>query len=670
MNLFVLNKELEPIAVLDDYASLIWTDRYQECGDFELTLSPNGDTLKLLQQDYYLWSSESEHAMIIEKLSISTEAEEGSTVTVSGRSLESILDRRIIWGLKSLSGDLQNGVQELLNENVISPSNPDRQISNFIFEPSTDPAITELAINAQYTGDNLYETICSICADRDIGFKVTLNEDKKLAFQLYAGVDRSYRQSIRPLVVFSPKFDNLISSNYLESRSGLKNVTLVGGEGEGADRRYTAVGSAIGIDRRELFTDARDISSDISEDISSLFSWTEFSAQVYSDSSKNYVTDSLFNSSTADISSYVGRTVRLSIPKYTNSAGVASNYATVILDADKSVISTIRVWETAGSSKNNGYLEDYEFEIPENAKYIYSSMFSQKAIDDNVYYGDIEDFRCYFIKVSNDEYTSQLRQRGKEYLAENTEVMSFEGEAETSVMFIYGRDFFMGDIVQVANEYGHESPARVMEIIRSEDENGLSIYPTFSVEGYESLPKGYLRLSYIQSSGTQYFDTGVEPNQDTRVVMDLEMLNASVTPIFGARTATKVNTYAVWAFSQTEVRSDYGTEEKEETVSNAFARMTIDKNKNDCIFGDILVENTESAFQAPCNLLLLTVNNDGTADTRRASAKFYSCKIYSNDVLVRDFVPVKNEEDVVGLFDFVERKFYKNAGTGAFEIKT
>jgi len=50
---------------------------------------------------------------------------------------------------------------------------------------------------------------------------------------------------------------------------------------------------------------------------------------------------------------------------------------------------------------------------------------------------------------------------------------------ETSQLFKYGEDFFMGDIVQVENEYDVKGTARVIELIRSQDENGYSEYPTF-----------------------------------------------------------------------------------------------------------------------------------------------------------------------------------------------
>jgi hypothetical protein len=349
MDLTILNTNLDAILPIDTYKSFIWTDRYYSYGDFELYTAISEDIIKYIKQDYYLINRESEHVMIIEKILISSDVEDGNHITVSGRSLESILDRRIIWGQKTLSGNLQNGIKTLLDENIISPLDNNRKIDNFIFEASTDPVITGLTIDAQYTGDNLYNVIQKICEERNIGFKVTLNDNKQFVFKLYSGVDRSYDQTAVPYVIFSPNFENISNSSYIESRSSFKNVTLVGGEGEGAARKYTTVGSGVGLNRREVFTDARDISSDVGD-------------------------------------------------------GVI---------------------------------------------------------------------------LTNAEYTAKLQQRGKEKLIENPEVISFEGQVETTLMFKYGEDFFNGDVVQIANEYGHETKARILEIVMSEDEEGLSVYPTF-----------------------------------------------------------------------------------------------------------------------------------------------------------------------------------------------
>lgn len=349
MDLTVLNTDLDNVSLVDTYESFIWTDRYYSYGDFELYTAMSDGILDYIKQDYYLQNRDSDHVMIIEKLLIGSDVEKGNHITVSGRSLESILDRRAIWGQKALSGSLQNGIKTLLYENIISPSDSNRRIENFVFEESTDPSITRLQIEAQYTGDNLYDVIQKICEERNIGFKIILNDNKQFVFKLYSGIDRSYDQTAVPYVVFSPNFENIINSSYIESKSSFKNVTLIGGEGEGSARKYTIIGNGSGLNRREIFTDARDISSDV----------------------------------------------------------------------------------------GNG------------------------------------------IVLTDTEYAAQLQQRGKEKLAAYPDVTSFEGKVETTIMFKYGEDFFNGDIIQIANEYGHETKARILEIVMSENEEGASVYPTF-----------------------------------------------------------------------------------------------------------------------------------------------------------------------------------------------
>ena len=73
-----------------------------------------------------------------------------------------------------------------------------------------------------------------------------------------------------------------------------------------------------------------------------------------------------------------------------------------------------------------------------------------------------------------------MKQRGLEKLYENARITSYEGEVEALRSFIYGQDFFMGDVVQISNEYGINGNARVIEWVRSESETGVEVYPTFS----------------------------------------------------------------------------------------------------------------------------------------------------------------------------------------------
>lgn len=263
MDILILDSNFIGVGTLDTFESLIWTGRYCGYGDFEIYAKVSTELLSELVRDRYLYISNSDKIMIIEDIGILFKSEEGNKIIVTGRSLESILDRRIVWSQTILSGNLQNGIQKLLNENVINPTVVDRIIPNFIFSPSTDPAITTLTIDAQFTRTNLYDTIKGICESKNIGFKITLSSTDQFVFSLYAGADRSYDQIPNPYVVFSPKFENLVSSTYKESQKKLKNVAVSAGEGEGDLRKTIVVGAASSLSRREHYTDARDLSQTV-----------------------------------------------------------------------------------------------------------------------------------------------------------------------------------------------------------------------------------------------------------------------------------------------------------------------------------------------------------------------------------------------------------------------
>lgn len=76
-------------------------------------------------------------------------------------------------------------------------------------------------------------------------------------------------------------------------------------------------------------------------------------------------------------------------------------------------------------------------------------------------------------------YNAMLSERGTEKLTEFGVITSFFGQVEPSVNYEYKVDYFLGDIVQIENEYGVTAPQRITEIIECEDEEGHSITPTF-----------------------------------------------------------------------------------------------------------------------------------------------------------------------------------------------
>lgn len=186
-----------------------------------------------------------------------------------------------------------------------------------------------------------------------------------------------------------------------------------------------------------------------------------------------------------------------------------------------------------------------------------------------------------------------------------------------------------------------------------------------------SLPSGYKRREYIQSSGTQYIDTGFKPNNNTKVVIDFELTENTGKHqiIFGARSSSNSEQYvlgftghrspAVW-------RSDFGSNQITFSSNLTWSgNHNATKNGNICTLDAESVTNTASTFESTVNLLICAGNTGGNVDNY-TKAKVYFCKIYDNGTLARDFIPCKNASGLVGLWDDVNNTFYSNAGSGTF----
>lgn len=257
--IYVLDGSYTTIAVIDTYESFIWTERYLEAGDFELYLPIDARGIKQLQVGNYLSIVDSPNYMIIENLETESDIEDGDKLIVTGRTLGSVLDRRVIWDRVTLLGTFQNGVKKLLDDNVISPSVSARAIPGFIFKPSTDSKITAMTLDTEYLGEGLYEAIVELCTEKDIGWRVYPSGAGGFQFELYAGVNHSYDQTERPYVVFSQAYDNLIGSKYTYTLENYKTVARVKGpEIDGYPQFMGAAerGAVSGLSRRETYTSA------------------------------------------------------------------------------------------------------------------------------------------------------------------------------------------------------------------------------------------------------------------------------------------------------------------------------------------------------------------------------------------------------------------------------
>lgn len=223
MEFMVLDKNYDGIAMIDTFTSAIWTVRYDEAGDFEIYTPVRLDYIQAMQIGNYLWNRDSDRLMVIETVEIETDAEEGPQLIVTGRSLESILDRRIVTSSQNFSGNLQSVLFAIIQNEVIS-SGGTRRIPGFSLKTSSDSRITSISISElSIRGENVYDVVCSLCQANKVGWRILPKGAGGFEFELYVGVDRSYAQSVNPYVTFSPSFENLLNSNYIKSLKSYKN---------------------------------------------------------------------------------------------------------------------------------------------------------------------------------------------------------------------------------------------------------------------------------------------------------------------------------------------------------------------------------------------------------------------------------------------------------------
>ena len=255
MEIYILNQSFDEIGVIDVYKSFIWTTRYYESGDFELYMPANSDALNLLAIGNYVTRSDDENTMIIEKIEIKTDVENGNFIIATGRDLKSILNRRVISAQQTLSGTVESAAYSLINKCCGSTAATARVFPNF--STATLKGFTE-TISGQVTGAVLYDYIVEICKTCGYGWKIN-RDGNALTCEIFNGETREG-------VTFSPEFDNLINSDYIINSANYKNYAYSAGEGEGTARMIISVGEkATGLDRREIFVDARDVSSNSGE---------------------------------------------------------------------------------------------------------------------------------------------------------------------------------------------------------------------------------------------------------------------------------------------------------------------------------------------------------------------------------------------------------------------
>ena len=196
--------------------------------------------------------------------------------------------------------------------------------------------------------------------------------------------------------------------------------------------------------------------------------------------------------------------------------------------------------------------------------------------------------------------------------------------------------------------------------------------------------KNIEKLEYIQSTGTQLIDTEYIPKMNTVLEMDIQFIENkntmnpnlilsvennffgvseqvnSFTANFGASTS-QYNSIFYW----NNIRGGqiYSANYKDIRKRSLF-RLT----NNNVTFQNQPNLLSEKSGNQTENMFLFGANRsfeNKKVCFKRYDMRLYSCKIYEDDVLIKNFIPAKAGEKV-GLYDTVSKKFHENKGTGEF----
>lgn len=180
-------------------------------------------------------------------------------------------------------------------------------------------------------------------------------------------------------------------------------------------------------------------------------------------------------------------------------------------------------------------------------------------------------------------------------------------------------------------------------------------------------------LSYIQTSGTQYIDTGVKPSSTIKFVMEFEWVsfpNNEPKIAYGCDAGVYDNNAFALQYSsgQSKVTIYHGSSGSASVTVNTNTRYRIEHKNGEQKFYTvsnntaIISSQMTTTFSSPQNIYIAALNRGGSTTVYPACIKIYYCKIYDNNVLVKDFVPCYYKE--YGLYDKINEVFYKNKGTG------
>ena len=198
--------------------------------------------------------------------------------------------------------------------------------------------------------------------------------------------------------------------------------------------------------------------------------------------------------------------------------------------------------------------------------------------------------------------------------------------------------------------------------------------PTDSVATINNVPSEYIELEYLESSGTQYIDTGIVPSLD--LTAEAEYFGGANYAAYGARwSGTPDNdTYGIYRSAYTDgggarliaYYGRYGNGKYGNFVVNSAPRFRTYIGTDSATVNEITLPISRESLSTNLTMYLFAMNKDNTA-AFGGMVRIYSLKFFRNGQAIADYIPCKRRSDgTLGMYDAVTNTFKTNDGTGTF----
>ena len=214
----------------------------------------------------------------------------------------------------------------------------------------------------------------------------------------------------------------------------------------------------------------------------------------------------------------------------------------------------------------------------------------------------------------------------------------------------------------------------------SRNDQGCLLYEIHSASQKQTLPAGYTQLEYLESSGTQYIDTGISPDLYTRVDYKVRFLDNETTsgaPIIGARVGRdNYNRFLPisYSFGGQPVnvwRTVFGNSQRGDTYIdfNINYEGSFQPKHQKSIVNGVTYSWAKITFRKDeQNTIYLFATSGYSESLYNSKGRIYYVKIYvDSENLSFNGIPARRDSDgVLGMYDTVSGTFFTNSGTGTF----